>query len=253
LASATHAGLACRVGANFRVDRSCQKTGSRRWKLWEVAHKCHCTIIGTCFDVLELWVMMAKVMALPRDTSDFVLLSTAVGNCHNPSRLAEVLHKHLEKRYAETIRQFSNTRDVAGLREHLRAACREGTGIAGALWATWTTLPAAARSNARSTATSYDPASAGRNRTGRSARIESPAQRKCGPIEKHRRNPQPADPPARRKRWRAADAGARHHRPPRRSRRKGCPHRRTQRPGRPATPDAAAHEGQTGARPPRQR
>lgn len=113
------------------------KTSSRRRKLWEIAHKCHCPIIGTCFDVLELRAMMAKVMAFPRDTSDFVLHTTAVGNCDTRTRLAEVLHKHLEKRYAETIRRFSSARDVAGLRDHWLEACRDGTGIAGALWATW--------------------------------------------------------------------------------------------------------------------
>ena len=78
---------------------------SRRRKLWEVAHKCHCPIIGTCFDVQELRALMAKVMEFPRDTSDFVLHTTAVGNCDNRSRLAELLHKHLEKRHAAEIRK----------------------------------------------------------------------------------------------------------------------------------------------------
>ena len=62
---------------------------SRRRKLWEVAHKCHCPIIGTCFDVQELRALMAKVMEFPRDTSDFVLHTTAVGNSNNRSRLAD--------------------------------------------------------------------------------------------------------------------------------------------------------------------
>ena len=110
---------------------------SRRRKLWEVAHKCHCPIIGTCFDVQELRALMAKVMEFPRDTSDFVLHTTAVGNCDNRSRLAELLHKHLEKRHAAEIRKFSATRDTAELRALWRAACRDGSTIAGALWATW--------------------------------------------------------------------------------------------------------------------
>ncbi len=110
---------------------------SRRRKLWEIAHKCHCPIIGTCFDVQALRALMAKVMDFPRDTADFVLHTTAVGNCDSRSRLAELLHKQLEKRYATDIRLFSATRDAAGLRERWRNACRDGSAIAGALWATW--------------------------------------------------------------------------------------------------------------------
>lgn len=112
-------------------------TRTRRRKLWEVAHKCHCPIIGTCFDVQELRALMNKVMEFPRDTSDFVLHTTAVGICDNRSRLAELLHKQLEKRCAAEIRKLSQTRDTAELRLLWRAACRDGSTIAGALWATW--------------------------------------------------------------------------------------------------------------------
>lgn len=70
-------------------------------------------MIGVCFDVDELRGLMTKVMNFPRDTSDFVLLTTAVGACEERSRLAELLHKHLEKRFQLSIRCFSSARSNA--------------------------------------------------------------------------------------------------------------------------------------------
>lgn len=49
---------------------------SRRRKLWEIPHKFHCPVIGTCFDVAELRGLMKKVMHFP--TTNFVLHTTAV-------------------------------------------------------------------------------------------------------------------------------------------------------------------------------
>ena len=62
---------------------------SRRRKLWEVSHKFHCPIIGTCFDVAELRALMKKVMHFTHDTTDFVLHTTAVGACESRGQLSE--------------------------------------------------------------------------------------------------------------------------------------------------------------------
>ena len=67
--------------------------GSRRRKLWEVSHKFHCPVVGVCFEVDHLRAMMAKVMHFPRNTTDFVLHTTAVGACETRTRLAELLQK----------------------------------------------------------------------------------------------------------------------------------------------------------------
>jgi hypothetical protein len=110
---------------------------SRRRKLWEVPHKCHCPIIGTCFPVDELRALMHKVMLLPKGTIDFVLHTTAVGTCETRSRLAEVLHKTLEKRYQLTIKRFVAAKTTEGLRALWQAATQSGSDIPGALWAAW--------------------------------------------------------------------------------------------------------------------
>lgn len=113
-------------------------TSSRRRRLWEVPHKFHCPIVGTCFDVRELRTLMHKVMHLPRDTSDFVLHTSAVGACETRTVLADLLHKTLEKRYALIIRRFATTKTAEGVRRLWQEAVSSGMELPGALWAAWT-------------------------------------------------------------------------------------------------------------------
>ena len=111
---------------------------TRRRKLWEIPHNFHCPVIGTCFDVAELRALMKKLMHIPHGTSDFVLHTTAVGNSESRTPLAELLQKQLEKRYPQTVRRFATARDTISLRLLWREATAAGSGIPGALWATWT-------------------------------------------------------------------------------------------------------------------
>lgn len=113
-------------------------SASRRRKLWEIQHKFHCPVIGVCFDCDELRRLMNKVMHLPGDASDFVLHTTAVGNCEERSRLAEILQKTLEKRCQLVVRQYAALKTEPDLRAAWRAACKEGKNIPAALWVCWT-------------------------------------------------------------------------------------------------------------------
>ena len=113
-------------------------TCSRRRKLWEIPHKFHCPVIGVCFDCDELRRLMTKVMHLPKDASDFLLHTTAVGCCEERSRLADVLQKTLEKRYQLTLRQYATIKTDSELRLAWRAACQENKNIPAVLWACWT-------------------------------------------------------------------------------------------------------------------
>lgn len=110
---------------------------TRRRKLWEIAHKFHCPVIGTCFDVAELRSLMKKVMHFPPDTTDFVLHTTAVGACESRGQLSELLQKQLEKRYQPTIRRFAAAKDTAALQALWQEATASGSEIPAALWATW--------------------------------------------------------------------------------------------------------------------
>jgi len=85
-----------------------------------------------------LRTLMHKVMHLPRDTSDFVLHTTAVGACETRTVLADLLHKTLEKRYAAVIRRFAATKTAEGVRRLWLEAVASGMELPGALWAAWT-------------------------------------------------------------------------------------------------------------------
>ncbi len=100
--------------------------------------KFHCPVIAICFEVDVLPVMIARAMHYPRDTTDFVLHTTAVGACDKRTRLAELLHKRLEDRFAMQVRKFSAARNAKGLRALWRDSAVAGTDIPGALWASWT-------------------------------------------------------------------------------------------------------------------
>lgn len=115
-----------------------RQNSSRRRKLWEIPHKFHCPVIGVCFGCDDLRMLMGKVMHLPRETSDFVLHTTAVGNCEERTPLAELLHKTLEKRYQLIIRKLAAIKSNSDLRQTWQQACKEATQIPGTLWAVWT-------------------------------------------------------------------------------------------------------------------
>jgi hypothetical protein len=111
---------------------------SRRRRLWEVPHKFHCPLIGSCFEVGELRAFMAKVMHFPPGTTDFVLHTTAVGACETRSQLADLLQRQLEKRFQPSIRRLSSARETDVLRQQWLSAVRSGSDIPATLWAIWT-------------------------------------------------------------------------------------------------------------------
>lgn len=128
--------------------------GSRRRKLWEIAHKFHCPVIGVCFDVDELRGLMTKVMHFPRDTSDFVLHTTAVGAAKTAAGWPSCCTRRWKIGYARIIRRFAASKTADGVRQLWREATASGVELPGALWAAWTHPSATACSNTKSTATS---------------------------------------------------------------------------------------------------
>ncbi|MBK1644154.1 hypothetical protein CKO25_05700 [Thiocapsa imhoffii] len=128
--SSLNAGAAC-VGASLLRDRG-------RRKLWDIPHKYHCPIIGTCLSVEELR-RLAERHAYPPHAklSDFDLHISFVAAAETKNPLAIATHKALEKRYASCIRRFSRARDPAGLMPLWEEALATGEAPA-ALWALMT-------------------------------------------------------------------------------------------------------------------
>lgn len=113
-------------------------SGSRRRRLWELPHRLHCPLIGVCFDCGELRALMKKVMHFPPETSDYVLHTTAVGNCDQRTVLAELLQRTLEQRFRLALKSLSAVKDADALHAAWREACSQGRNVPALLWACWT-------------------------------------------------------------------------------------------------------------------
>ena len=111
-----------------------RSTGSRRPRLWELDHKCHCPIVGACFDVAEMRKLVTRLMTFPQRPSDFELHVTAVQQCEVRTPLSSLLQKELERKYGLPVQRSKAAATEDQLRDFWRAAVAAGD-VAGGLWA----------------------------------------------------------------------------------------------------------------------
>lgn len=111
--------------------------GSRRRRLWDLPHQCHCPVVGVCFPLTTLRHLVNKALSGKAIADDYEVHVGAVAECTQRNRLSEILQKDLEARYAQTIQSFKiakNTTAVAAL--WAEAVCKGD--VSGAFWATLT-------------------------------------------------------------------------------------------------------------------
>jgi len=107
---------------------------SRRRRLWELGHACHCPLVGVAFPLGVLRKLVDKAAHGKVIADDYEVHVGAVTECGSRNRLSEALQKELERRYAAVLQRFRAARttdDVAGM---WRAAVAAGD-VAGAFWA----------------------------------------------------------------------------------------------------------------------
>jgi len=110
------------------------KSRSLRLKLWELDHKCHCPLIGVCFDLAEIRKHVARLIRLQHGCTDFEIHVIAVRECEKRTPLSVLLQKELDRRFNLDIQQAKQAKTVEQLIRHWRIAVDHGA-IAGALWA----------------------------------------------------------------------------------------------------------------------
>src|SRR5574343_773273 len=115
------------------ADIPTKPRGSRRFRLWELNHKCHCPIVGTCFSLPEIRKLTSKLMNVPRHATDFEIHVTAVRESQERSRLAELLQRELEQRYRLSIQQARKLTTTDALRAWWQQATQHGD-VGAALW-----------------------------------------------------------------------------------------------------------------------
>lgn len=116
-----------------------QAQASRRRRLWELGHACHCPLVGVGFPLGVLRKLVDKAIAARRSTGtviadDYEVHVGAVTECGSRNRLSEALQKELERRYAAVLLRFRAARSTAEVAALWHAAVANGD-VAGAFWA----------------------------------------------------------------------------------------------------------------------
>ncbi|NYE58882.1 hypothetical protein FHW58_000034 [Duganella sp. 1224] len=107
---------------------------SRRRRLWELGHACHCPLVGVGFPLGVLRKLVDKASSGKVVADDYEVHVGAVTECATRNRLSEALQKELERRYAAVLLRFRGAKSTAQVAALWRAAVGNGD-VAGAFWA----------------------------------------------------------------------------------------------------------------------
>ena len=108
--------------------------GSRRRRLWELSHTCHCPLIGVGLSMQGLRKLTEKVVGTALEHDDYELHVGVVTECVTRKPLSEALQKELDRRYAAEVARFHKARSTAELKALWDEAVAAGN-VAGAFWA----------------------------------------------------------------------------------------------------------------------
>ncbi len=109
-------------------------TGSRRRRLWELTHECHCPVVGVCLPLDTLRRLVNKALGGKAVADDYEVHVGAVAECLHRNRLSEALQNELDRRYALEVRRFKAAKTARELTDLWTQAIRLGD-VAGAFWA----------------------------------------------------------------------------------------------------------------------
>lgn len=106
----------------------------KRSKLWELADKYHCPVIGTCIQVSELQNLARrfKFTACLRD--EFALHTEAVGWSRSRNEVSEALQRLLDRKYENWVARFAKLKSDAEVHQLWQECLGRGE-VAGPFWA----------------------------------------------------------------------------------------------------------------------
>lgn len=102
-------------------------------RIWEVADKLLCPVIGTCLTIAEVRKLARKHGAIPANATDFDAHVAVISLCKSRSPLAQDVQRALDRRHVLWVGRFEKARTEAAVRDTWRAALERGE-AAGALW-----------------------------------------------------------------------------------------------------------------------
>ena len=109
--------------------------GKGRRKLWQLPHRFHCAVIGTCLEVADLRELAASMeLGDFAEFSDYEVHTRFVAMAGAKGPVSQRLQAMLDRRYATALRRYRRLRRGDALAEQWHADKAEGR-IAGAFWA----------------------------------------------------------------------------------------------------------------------
>lgn len=112
-------------------------------KLWGLAQKHHCPVVGTCLRMDDL-ARFARRYGFEADQQDeFELHVEAVGLCQTRNEVSEAIQKHLDRKYAAALLRFSRLKTDVAVLTAWKDCLAKGE-VAGPLWAAYTHRAASA-------------------------------------------------------------------------------------------------------------
>lgn len=113
-------------------------TGSRRRRIWELAHHAQCPVIGVCLPIAQVRRLVDKVLGGSAQASDYELHCGVNTECKQRNPLSEAVNKALDQRFERTVRELRRLKTTAELAQWWQETSHRGADVPGALWATLT-------------------------------------------------------------------------------------------------------------------
>lgn len=106
----------------------------KRAKLWELAPKHHCPVIGTCLPIDELARIARRYFCLVDTRDEFAMHVEAVNYASSHNSVSEAIQKHLDRKYKLQIARFEQAKNDTDVLTTWQEHYARGK-VAGALWA----------------------------------------------------------------------------------------------------------------------
>lgn len=110
------------------------RSGSRRRRLWELEHVCHCPLIGVSLPMDTLRRLVNKALGGGVVANDYEVHAGAVSECARRCKLSELMQAELEARYAREVQVFRVAKSSLAVAELWIKYVKAGD-VAGAFWA----------------------------------------------------------------------------------------------------------------------
>ena len=108
--------------------------GSRRRRVWELSHACHCPLVGVGLPLNGLRKLVEKVTGGKVLHDDYDIHVGTVSECALRTPVADAVQKELERRYAQHVQRFRAAKTTEQVQAMWDAAVAAGD-VAGAFWA----------------------------------------------------------------------------------------------------------------------